>query len=154
MQNMTYAKAIENAAHLIAIGQTEIYLWRDDADGFPWDKVTSVTSGSSYRLNGPSDMRVTAEDAGLSFSLSVDFEQRDANGRGVSLFDRERLRDVSMKLPPAARAQFATMLANEVLAPMAARTAEIRQALNSQLDSEDCVRGLIAFAEQSVDEPA
>jgi len=150
MIDMTYARAIELAEHLIAIDQTTVYL-RDDSF-FPFDKVTGVESGSSYRLSGPSSCYLIAEDAGLIFKKSVEFEGRDANGRGVSLFERDRLRDVMMRLPDGARAKFARMLENEVLPGMQARTAEIREALNNQLDSEDCVRGLISFARTSVEE--
>jgi hypothetical protein len=145
MHDLTYAQAIANAEHLKALGQTDVYLYRDNAEGFPFDKVTRVEEGSSFRLSGPSSCRLIAEEAGLRFSVSVDFENADANGRGVSLFDRDQLRDLMRKLNPAAREQFAVMLEKCVI-PMAKRTAEIREALNSQCDSEDCVRGLIAFA--------
>lgn len=48
------------------------------------------------------------------------------------------------------RAQFADMLEKEVLAGLTKRTEEIRQALRLQADSENCVRGLIAFAREPV----
>lgn len=51
------------------------------------------------------------------------------------------------RLPPPARRHFAKMLSTEVLPGIAKRSSEIREALNANLDSEDCVRGLIAFAE-------
>jgi len=70
------------------------------------------------------------------------------------MFDRDRLRDITLKLPPAARKLFADMLEREVLPPLAKRTGEIREALRSQADSEDCVRGLIAFAEEGAQELA
>jgi hypothetical protein len=146
MLNLTYAEAIEKADHLIALGETTIYLYRDKAEGFPYDKVVSVETGSSYRLGGPSSCALIAADGGLTFRLNVDFEESDANGRGVSLFDRDRLRGVMLKLPPKARASFAAMLEGEVLKGLTERTNEIREALRAQADSEDCVRGLIAFA--------
>ena len=146
MFDMTYADAIEKAEHLIALDQTAVYL-RGDAD-FPFDKAIDVVSGSSYRLSGPSSAYIIAQDGGLQFKLNVEFEGRDANGRGVSLFDRDRLRELMMKLPAPARKKFADMLAGEVLSGMMKRTQEIREALRAQADSEDCVRGLIAFAEQ------
>lgn len=145
MHEMTYASAVKNADHLIALGMTTIYL-RDD-NGFPWDKATDVQSGASFRLNGPSSCYIIAEDSGITFKLGVEFEGRDANGRGVSLFERDRLRDVMRRLPPTARRHFAKMLSTEVLPAIAKRSSEIREALNANLDSEDCVRGLIAFAE-------
>jgi hypothetical protein len=63
------------------------------------------------------------------------------------LFERDRLREVMRKLPPKARAKFAAMLSKEVLPGMEKRTAEIRDGLNKHVDSEDCVRGLIAYAQ-------
>lgn len=146
MFNLTYAEAMKKREHLIALSETEIYL-RDDA-GFPWDKVAEVSGGNSYRLSGPSSCYVIALDQGLRFRLNIDFEGRDANGRGVSLFDRDRLREVMRRLPIPARKDFARLLSEEVLPKMAERTAEIRQALNQQTDSEECVRGLIAFADE------
>ena len=144
----TYQSALANAAHLIALDDTVVYL--RDEEGFDWSKVTAIDASNSYRLSGPSSMYVIAEEAGLTFKLNVEFEGRDADGRGVSLFERDRLREVAMKMPPAARKAFADMLARDVLPGMAKRSAEIREALNTQLDSEDCVRGLIAFATESV----
>lgn len=146
LHDMTYEAALKNAEHLKAIGETTVYL---RGDKFPWMVAKTVESGSAYRLNGPSGMYVIAEVEGITFKWNVDFEGRDANGRGVSLFDRDRLRDVAMKLPAPARAAFARLLAEQVLPGIEKNTSEIREALNKQLDSEDCVRGLIAFAAQS-----
>jgi hypothetical protein len=150
MFDLTYDQAMEKAEHLIALGETTIYL-RDDT-GFPYEKVIRVEEGSSFRLSGPSSCRLVAVDGSLVFSLSVDFEDRDANGRSVSLFDRDRLRSVMLRLPQCARDSFAALLEEKVLLPMKARTAEIRKAIQEQSDSEDCVRGLIAFARER--EPA
>ena len=148
MLDLTYEQALENAEHLVALGETTIYLYRDRAGDFPYDKVTRVESGSTHRLSGPSSCYLFAEDAGLTFKLSVDFERPDANGRGVSLFDRDRLRALMLKLPDAARRSFAELLETEVMPGLVKRTREIRDALQEQADSEDCVRGLIAFAKE------
>lgn len=145
--DMTYSEALRVADHLIALGDTTVYL-RDGGADFPWDKATGCSAGSSYRLNGPSACYIIAEDAGLTFKLNIEFEGRDANGRGVSLFERDRLRDVMLRLPEKARAEFAEMLEDEVLPGLEKHSRELREAMNSQLDSEDCVRGLIAFAAQ------
>lgn len=145
MRDYDYTTAIAKAPLLIELGETDIYLYREDP-AFPYDKVEAVKAGSTYRLNGPTSVRLIAKDAGLTFSMSVDFEGYDANGRGVSLFDRDQLRDLMMRLPDKARQSFADMLETEVLPPLKLRTAELRDAMRSQADSEDCVRGLIAFA--------
>lgn len=147
--DLTYETAIANVEHLIALGQTKIYLYRENSEGFPYDKVVRVEEGSSWRLGGPSSCRLIAEDRGLEFSLSVDFEPASANGRGVSMFDRDRLRDLMLKLPAVARSAFADMLERVVLPPLVTRTSEIRTAMRAQADSEDCLRGLIAFAREA-----
>lgn len=149
MRDLTIAEALAKRDHLIALEQTDIWLYREAEAEFPYDKVTRVEAGSTHRLSGPSSAALFAEIDGLTFRISIDFEGRDANGKGVSLFDRSRLRDVMRRLPAAGRAQFAKMLEDEVMPGMKRRTAEIRDALNEQQDSEDCVYGLIAFAEET-----
>lgn len=147
MNDWTVQDAISKRDHFIALGQTDIWLHSKDESDRPWDKVNRVESGSSYRLSLPTGARLSAEVDGLTFIWSVDFEGRDANGRGVSVFDRDRVRDIFGRLPPGARLQFQELLKNEVLPKMMEHTAEIRAVLNAQADSEDCVRGVIAWAE-------
>ena len=77
-QNLTYARAIATAEHRIALGQTDVYI--DSEWDFPFDKVTSVSSGGTYRLNIPSNIYLHFTEAGLSFRLSYELEERDANG--------------------------------------------------------------------------
>jgi hypothetical protein len=144
MLDLTYADAIDKSDHLIALGQTTVYL-RDGV--YPWAVASDIEVGGSYRFNGPAGVYVVAKLQGLTFKWSVDFEKREANGTGYSLFDRERLRDVMMKLPEPARLKFAKLLRDAVMPDLEKRTAELRDAMNKQIDSEDCVRGLIAFGE-------
>jgi hypothetical protein len=148
LPDLTYADAIAKAKHLIALGQTTVYLYR--CGDFPYDKVTAVEAGSSYRLGGPSSCYLIVEEAGLTLKVNVDFEQSDANGRGVSMFDRSRLRELMLKLSPAGRTGFAKLLETECLPGLAKRAAEIRESLLAQADSEDCVRGLIEVAREQV----
>lgn len=143
----TIAEYVALADAYKAIGSTSIYLYQEPDDHALYGRVTKVEEGGSWRLGAPSSARVHAEhECGLTFTWSVEFEGRDANGTGASRFDRGRLREFVMKLPPAAVKSFSEMLAKTVLPAMATRTEEIRTALNRQLDSEDCIRGIIAFA--------
>lgn len=144
MINLTFEEAVKKADALKAIDQTTIYL-RDGE--YPWRFAERVEASGAYRFSGPIGMYVIAEVDGLTFKWSVDFERREANGHGYSLFDRERLRDVAMKLPIKARKSFANLLRDAVMPDLEKRTAELRAAMNRQIDSEDCVRGLIAFAD-------
>lgn len=136
---------LKSAPHYVALGQTEIFLDDDDPD-LPWSDVADIVGGSGYRLNGPTGFYCIAKRDGLTLKWSIDFEGRDANGKSYHLFDRDRLRLTMGKLPPAARKKLAAWLDKEVLPGVEKVTAEWRDYLNRQLDSEDCVRGLIVFA--------
>lgn len=146
LHDMTYEDALAKSEHLIALGETTVYLRGETPK--PWMVAQGVESGGGYRLNGPSGVYIIAKVQGLTFKWNVDFEGQGANGRGVSLFDRDRLREVMRKLPTPARKEFAKFLRDQVLPSMKLRTAELREALNSQCDSEDCVTGLIAYADE------
>jgi len=140
--NITYKEALAKADHLVALGETNVWLHGDDC---PWDKVTDIEGGSARRFNSPTGFRVIVEEAGLRLGWSIDFEDRDANGRSVSLFEPERLRDIAGRLPAVAKVKFGQFLTDEVLPDLYKRTEEIRTALHQQEASENCVRGLIAF---------
>lgn len=142
--DMTYDFALTHADHLIALGQTTIYL-RDE--NVPWVAASDVEVSGSYRFNGPTGMYVIAKVGGLTFKWNVDFEKREANGHGYSLFDRGRLREVGQRLPESARLKFALLLRKQVFPDLQKRTNELRDAMNKQIDSEDCVYGLISFLE-------
>lgn len=142
----TYADALAKAEHLIALGRTTVYLHDSEDDTrLPWDKVISIRGAGSYRMNGPSSCYGCFEEAGLTFLLTLDFEGRDAVGRGVSMFDRAKLRDVMVRMQPAGRVSLAEFLRIEVLPSVEKHTEEVRGWLVSQWDSEDCVRGLIEY---------
>jgi hypothetical protein len=145
LYDLTYTQAVAKAEHLKALGETTVYLDGDAVD-LPWDKAVRVEKGCGYRLNGPTGFYVIAEDSGLTMRWSVDMEGRDANGASVTIFDRDRLREVAMKLPKHVRRSLAAFLTKHVLPEVEKRTKEWREYLNRQTDSEDCVRGLIAFA--------
>lgn len=151
MSEKTYKRAIDLAEHYVAIGQTEIYLYDRDEE-IPselWALVYSAEEGGSWRLNGPAGVRFHANHpSGLTFKWTVDFESPDANGSGVSQFDREKLRDVIMKLPADGVKSFARMLEHSVLPPLKQRTEELRAAMNKQIDSYDCALGLVAYAKE------
>lgn len=144
-QELTYAEALAKRDHLIALGERRVSLKNDAAD-LPWQNISKVEASGSFRFSGPCGARFIVEDRGLTFNWSVDFEHRNANGKGVSLFDRDRLRETMRRMSSGGRYLFGAFLEDAVLPELAKRTAEIRIALNQQADSEDCVRGLIAFA--------
>lgn len=148
MIDLTYAEAIAKAEHLKALGETNIYLYRENADDFPFDKVTRVEEGNSWRSGMPTSCYLIADVDGLTFRLNFDFEPRSASGASVHLLNRDKMRDLFIKLPPAARQSFADLLESACLPAMVQRKNEYLALLNKQSDSEDCVRGLIAFARE------
>jgi hypothetical protein len=141
-QNLTYARAIATAEHRIALGQTDVYI--DSEWDFPFDKVTSVSSGGTYRLNIPSNIYLHFTEAGLSFRLSYELEERDANGAEQHRFDRARVRNLALKLAPEARGALAAHFKNHILPAVRERADEIAKAYNNQRDALDMVTGLIA----------
>ncbi|AKR54349.1 hypothetical protein XM25_00725 [Devosia sp. H5989] len=146
----TFEEYVRLAEHYLAIGQTEIFLYRDVAvPDEAYKLVTGARESGSYRLSGPNGVRFSAlHTCGLTFSWTVDFEGHAANGTGTAQFDRERIRDVARKLPPEGARNFADFMERSVLPPLKERAKEIRDALNRQQDSVDCVLGLIEYARQ------
>lgn len=135
MRRRRFSEIIPQAEHYLAIGETEIHLDSKD-DDLPWGSVTGVTTGGTYRLNGPSSVRVTAaHESGLSFSWFIDFEGPDANGTGVNQFCSETMLGAASKMPAGAREQFSDLLSKEVWPAVRKRTDEIRDALRKQEDS-------------------
>ena len=128
MRDLTFAEAQAKAEHLKALGQTQVYL-RDASENFPWDRATTVESGGMHRMSGPISAWIVADVDGIEYRWSVNFEDRDADGRNVAMFDEEHLREVMMKLPSAARTAFASMLRKSVLSPLSEHTENLRKAL-------------------------
>lgn len=146
MLDLTYDEALANAKHLKALGETTIYLYREKAEGFPFDKVTRVEEGNLWRSGMPTSCYLLAEVDGLTFKLNFDFEPASANGASTHEISRDRMRAMFLSLPTAAQRSFAQLLEAQCLPAMAKRKDEYLAALNKQSDSEDCVRGLIALA--------
>lgn len=143
MSRTTYRRACALAEHYLAIDQREIWLDENDPD-LPWDKVTSVKAGGGYRLNGPTGVRIEANDpAGLSFLWLVDFEARDANGSSTNQFDRVAMLNMARRLPPHVREKFAQFLTDEVLPAVQQRTAEFEEQMKKQRDSLEILQSII-----------
>ena len=143
---MTYSEAVKKADAFKALNNTTVYL-RDDTD-FPWKLVTDVEAGGTYRFSGPVNFNLIVYDAGLTLKLSVDFETKNASGIDASCFDSNKLQTIALRLSPYMRQKLADFFRDKVLPDVAKRTREIQELLNKQWDSESCVRGIIAFAEE------
>ncbi len=78
--------------------------------------------------------------------MPIDLENRDADGKDATYLDRGKLRALALKLTGRVRLRFAGFLADDILVGLQQRTLVLRETLNAHQDSEDCVRGVIAFA--------
>ena len=142
--SMNCARARELAVHLKAIGDTTVWLHKDD-DGFPWHLATNVEMSGSFRLSMPAGCYVIAEEDGLTFKLSVEFEDRDANGTGTSRFNRSVFDNLVARLPAPALAALSRALKDDVLPVIVKNTNEIREALQRQEESLKTVRYITAY---------
>jgi hypothetical protein len=141
-----FQEAVRLAEHYLALGQTEVFVQAETA---PWHLATQIKAGGCYRFNAPINAYVTAQhESGLTLKWEIEFEHRSESGTGSSNVDRAQLREAMIRLPESVRLQFADILESEVLPDMQVRTDEIRASLNRQLDSEECVRGLVAFVRE------
>jgi hypothetical protein len=125
----TYAEAIAKAPHLIAIGDTNIYVHDGD---FPIDKVARIEPGRSYRGGVPVDVYLVVEEAGLKIKKSFEFEDRSANGGELYQF-RDRVHQLMNKLPVDARESLRTHIREKLLPPMEKHRDELQAHYGRQL---------------------
>jgi hypothetical protein len=134
-----YKLAVKNVKHHKALGKVKIYLNRDGE--FPWEYVTHVEDGCSYRLDIAIGCRFTAEHpCGLQFNWGVDLEPVNANGSGMFHFDTAIIGDVMSRLPAAAKKQFAALLG--------ARAKKVREMADKWMQSANSQYGQAACLEQ------
>lgn len=146
MMGITSAKAIENAEAMKALGQTRVYLSEHDepSDGFPWEHVTSVEKGSTASYIGPRSIGFTAKHpCGLEFYWSLDLSP--TGGLGVDrrpFFDHTAIADMLERLPEPKRADFAAVIANEVLPPLREQIKDARAHLLALTEGENTLLGI------------
>jgi hypothetical protein len=85
-----WREAIEKAEAYKAVGNTELYLNRDDTP--PWEFVTDVRDGSGWRNEIPVGVTFLAEHpSGLTFKWFWDLETPEANGKSGYWIDASRI---------------------------------------------------------------
>lgn len=110
-----WQRYIELAGHYKAIGQTSIYLARQndtDLDAYPWHLVTQVDTGSSFRLGFSTDVQFLGKDeeSGLTFRWSIGTEHFKANGSNHLQFEIPIITGILARLPEDVAPQFAKYL--------------------------------------------
>ena len=106
----TVAEHLSLKEHYKALGIERIYLRFEDG-GLPWEYVTAVEPGGSYRHGTPVSVGFDAEVGGIVFRWSLDLEKRSANGTGYLQPDMEAIRTALAALPAARRREMLAYLA-------------------------------------------
>ena len=101
---MTYTEVKKKAAALRELGETSIYLEKDDPC-LPWGHVTKVEPGGSHRLDIATSVvfHATCPETKLDLRWFFDIEGRDANGKGHYEIDAAACMEVTGKLPAEAK---------------------------------------------------
>ena len=113
----SYLEYLPLAEHYLAINSSDsIYLsgaygeTDKELDCYPYEFTTSIRDGGSYRWNMPVDYSFTAEVGGLSFCWSLYLERGGSGASGSTKFNFDLFRQVSARLSPGMRQEFATQL--------------------------------------------
>ncbi len=100
---------VERAENYQGLGQSDVYLSRSES--VPWEFAVGVESGGLHRLGTSVSAHFrAAHPSGLSFSWSMDFEDRDANGTGSYKINAKAIRQAMLRLPLPVRGEFARLL--------------------------------------------
>ncbi len=107
-------RAIELAEHYIAIGETEMWLFRSyDPDPvldatLPWELVAMVKRGSMHEYETPVDLQFYApHPCGLTFCWSYYVPKRDNSGPNINV---EGMQESFSKLPKPIRREISLLL--------------------------------------------
>jgi hypothetical protein len=145
MHDTTYEEVSKLVDHYRAIGIHEVWL-RGDLATMPWHIAKRIGPSGSYRLNSPCGCRVTAEENGMKYTWSFDFEGAGANGSGTHQFDEAVMLGAARHMPVAIREQYAALLVQEVLPAVKKNADEAREYLSRQERSERVILAVIASA--------
>jgi hypothetical protein len=92
-----------------AIGQNSVHLFSEQS--YPWEFVTKVEAGCLHRYSTPvSASFIAKHPCGITFTWSIDYETRDANGAGTFRFNIENLLFVHSQLKPQMQEKFEALL--------------------------------------------
>lgn len=135
----TVAEFVRDASHYKAIGETDIYLFRD-VSTLPWEFVTHVEEGGTHRLGIPTSVRFTAlHPCGLTFSWTADIEPLDANGSSSYHIDVDGIQRILAKIPSSAAEKFSAYLAKCADA-VEKRAAEFQSQANERYGAAEALR--------------
>lgn len=96
------------AEHYRAIGHTDVYLTDVAIDDAPWQYVTEVTAGGSYRCGMLCGLHFVATlPGGIQVSWSSDIE---TSRSGEKNFDLDQIHAIRSQLSAANRVQMTTLL--------------------------------------------
>lgn len=145
MNNLTFKKAVENAAALKSLGQHDVYLRDEIGDDYPWHLASDFEPGGSHRLDiATSGWFSCNHESGLRFRWSFDIEPYSANGTGSYQIDAAACRSVMRKLNEPMRAEFRKYLL-ECAQKVAAKGVEWQAVADRQMSDAAQLRDIAAF---------
>lgn len=106
MNEKPWREAVELAEHYKATGDTNLHLFDRKESDRPWEHVTRIEPGGSYRMDICTNIRIHADHpCGLAFEWYVDIEKREANGSSTYQIDMDTLLSVLERVPAIVRPQ-------------------------------------------------
>lgn len=130
------------ADHYRAIGQTRIALYASECVSFPWEHVTAIANGGTYRNEIPVSVSVeAAHPCGLTFAWFLDLETRDANGTDGYRPNLSLLREVVASIPVGVRPALVAAL-DRMVAAMRKRADGAASFAAEQREAADQLAGL------------
>lgn len=140
---MTFEKAIANAAALKQLGNTKVHLYGRGME-HPWHIATKCEPGCSFRLGLSSSAQFSGEQDGLTFSWFFDLEDRNSNGTGTTRVDMANAKRVLGKLKGPALAQFREYL-SAISAGIKKQGDEYQEAADRQYRDAAVLRDLVNY---------
>lgn len=139
METVDWRAACTKADAYKAIGQTDVYLFGDNGDDYPYADVVRCEPGGTHRLDmDTSCMFYANHPCGLSFRWSFDVELRSANGKGHYEIDVAGCQRVLGRLQGKARDQFRRYLWT-CAEKVSARASEYLDLYNRQCETADAL---------------
>jgi len=136
----TWQEHVRLAPHYLEIGQTEVYLEREDMA--PWELVTGVDTGGTHRLDICVSVVFRAKHpCGLTFRWYFDLEDRSANGSSLYSMRVKDIEALFDRLPVRARQSFKNIL-SDTAAAVALKAREWRQYADNQKAQADALARL------------
>jgi hypothetical protein len=110
MSDVTWAEALQQVEHRLALGMTDVYLHTKWDATLDWSKCVDMDTGGGHRLEMATSVVFKFRDKGLEGRWYLEIEGREANGKGYYQVDVPAIQKVMALLPDMVRAKFCAYL--------------------------------------------